>query len=103
MLLSQSYFDQVGTAATLVYVNQQGFEEMPVVVPPESEQLKIIEICDSKTEEIESLVSRIKESIELLEERRTALISAAVTGKIDVQNWQPPTDNKPYKSNKEAA
>ena len=103
VLLSQSYFDQVGTAATLVYVNQQGFEEMPVVVPPESEQLKIIEICDSKTEEIESLVSRIKESIELLEERRTALISAAVTGKIDVQNWQPPTDNKPYKSNKEAA
>ncbi|MFV0278403.1 MAG: restriction endonuclease subunit S [Parahaliea sp.] len=30
--------------------------------------------------------------IDLLQERRSALISAAVTGKIDVRNWQPPAD-----------
>ena len=30
-------------------------------------------------------------AIELLQERKTALISAAVTGKIDVRDWQPPS------------
>jgi len=33
------------------------------------------------------------QAIALLKERRTALISAAVTGKIDVRDWQPPPSN----------
>jgi type I restriction enzyme S subunit len=36
------------------------------------------------------LIERAKLQITLLQERRTALISAAVTGKIDVRHWQPP-------------
>jgi type I restriction enzyme S subunit len=38
------------------------------------------------------LLAKAEQSIKLAKERRTALISAAVTGKIDVRNWQPPTD-----------
>lgn len=34
------------------------------------------------------LENRCYQQVELLKERRTALISAAVTGKIDVRNWQ---------------
>jgi type I restriction enzyme S subunit len=37
-------------------------------------------------------LSKASKQIELLHERRTALISAAVTGKIDVRDWQPPSD-----------
>ena len=33
-------------------------------------------------------------AVELLQERRTALISAAVTGKIDVRDWQPPANTQ---------
>ncbi len=35
-----------------------------------------------------ALSEKTKKQIELLQERRTALISAAVTGKIDVRNWK---------------
>jgi len=37
---------------------------------------------------------RCELTIDFLQERRTALISAAVTGKIDVRNWQAPEENK---------
>jgi type I restriction enzyme S subunit len=43
-----------------------------------------------KIGEIDSLIGKAKFGIELLQERRTALISAAVTGKIDLRNWQIP-------------
>lgn len=41
-----------------------------------------------------NLTAKAETQITLLQERRTALISAAVTGKIDVRHWQPPTDSK---------
>jgi type I restriction enzyme S subunit len=40
------------------------------------------------------LSDKAKSAIELMHERRTALISAAVTGKIDVRNWQPNTSTQ---------
>lgn len=40
------------------------------------------------------LESKAREAIELLQERRTALISAAVTGKIDLRGWTPPSDEE---------
>ena len=43
---------------------------------------------------IEKLIEKSMGMIEMLRERRTALISAAVTGKIDVRNWQPPEPEK---------
>ena len=41
---------------------------------------------------IESLIVKAELVIQLMQERRTALISAAVTGKIDVRNWQAPDE-----------
>ncbi len=38
-------------------------------------------------------MEKAKQAIQLMQERRTALISAAVTGKIDVRNWQNPNKN----------
>ena len=38
----------------------------------------------------QNLIDKAQLQIELMQERRTALISAAVTGKIDVRNWQAP-------------
>ena len=40
-----------------------------------------------------NVLAECRQQIDLLQERRSALISAAVTGKIDVRSWQPPTDN----------
>jgi type I restriction enzyme S subunit len=54
---------------------------------PESikEQEAIVEFIDNHTDKIDNLIEKAKRSIELAKEHRTALISAAVTGKIDVR------------------
>ena len=52
--------------------------------PPISEQKKIADFLDRETAKIDSLIEKEKQIIEKMKEYRTALISAAVTGKIDV-------------------
>ena len=60
--------------------------EMTVVLPPIQEQEQIIVYVDSTLERFDNLVLKAEAAIELMQERRTALISAAVTGKIDVRH-----------------
>ncbi len=88
--LSKAYFEQVGTAATLIYVNQQGFENLPVLLPPTKEQDDICKFVGEQDTKFDALLPKAQKAITLLKERRTALISAAVTGKIDLRDWQPP-------------
>jgi type I restriction enzyme S subunit len=59
-------------------------------VPPQKESDKIVELIESKVPLYDESVKKCEASLLFLEERRTALISAAVTGKIDVRNWQAP-------------
>ena len=63
-------------------------ENFQLPVPPLGEQNEINEYCKSKAERISRLILKAESANELMKERRTALISAAVTGKIDVRNWQ---------------
>ena len=53
--------------------------------PPINEQRQIAVFLDQETAKIDGLIAKIQESIDRLKEYRTALISAAVTGKIDVR------------------
>jgi hypothetical protein len=55
------------------------------VIPPEPEQRAIAAFLDRETARIDALVAKVREAIDRLKELRTALISAAVTGKIDVR------------------
>lgn len=86
VIISKGYFESIGTAATISYVNQSGFENLPLVLPEIKEQSAIVAFLDSETAKIDALVSEAQQAIGLLKERRSALISAAVTGKIDVRN-----------------
>ncbi|ABA59141.1 Restriction endonuclease S subunits-like protein [Nitrosococcus oceani ATCC 19707] len=61
-----------------------------VAVPERHEQTQIAHFLDHETARVDKLVEEANVGIELLKERRSALISAAVTGKIDVRGWQPP-------------
>ncbi|MGQ8707522.1 restriction endonuclease subunit S [Serratia sp. TSA_198.1] len=72
----------------------ESFERMQIPIPPLQEQLKIVFDIKALLSKIDSLVSRQNEALTLLQERRTALISAAVTGKIDVRNWDAPEAEK---------
>jgi restriction endonuclease S subunit len=53
------------------------------------EQQAIADFLDSETARIDTLVAKIRDAVERLKELRTALISAAVTGKIDVREVVP--------------
>ena len=65
---------------------------MKVCVPPIEEQKEIEKFCVIQKEKYDQLISNSSAAIMLMQERRTALISAAVTGKIDVRNWQAPNN-----------
>ena len=71
-----------------------------IPIPPINEQRVIEERVIGMMEQFEILSSKAETGITLLKERRTALISAAVTGKIDVRNWGVPRGNQ---TNKEVA
>ncbi|MGO3423561.1 MAG: restriction endonuclease subunit S [Pseudoalteromonas distincta] len=61
-------------------------------VPPKQEQQAIISFINKQQSAFQMLEDKAVLGIKLLSERRTALISAAVTGKIDVRNWEQPND-----------
>ncbi|MEM1353899.1 MAG: restriction endonuclease subunit S [Planctomycetota bacterium] len=72
--------------------------DLPIV--PEDEQKAIASFLNERVSHIDSLCEEAERTISLLQERRTALISAAVTGKIDVRNATPENASvskpKPY-------
>jgi type I restriction enzyme S subunit len=59
---------------------------LPVVAPDLSEQDRIVRYLDLETSRIDTLITKTEQSIALLKEKRAALITAAVTGKIDVRS-----------------
>lgn len=61
-----------------------------VALPPHSEQRAIADFLDAETERLDKLVHKVFDAVERLEEYRTALITAATTGKIDVRNVDVP-------------
>ncbi len=67
--------------------------EFQIPTPERDEQNKIVDYLKKRMVVFEQLIAKAETAIELLQERRTALISAAVTGKIDVRGWQPPVVN----------
>ena len=66
------------------------FNNFIAPLPPLSEQKNIVSYVTQFLDRYKELTQRAKEQIDLLKERRTALISAAVTGKIDVRDWEMP-------------
>ncbi|SEP95366.1 type I restriction enzyme, S subunit [Ectothiorhodospira magna] len=85
---SQMIFEAGGTTIKHIYITR--FAKMPVALPPLHEQGKILEKMKSEDAIYLSLIAEAEKSAKLLGERRSALISAAVTGKIDVRDWRPP-------------
>jgi type I restriction enzyme S subunit len=85
VMIAEGYFSQIGTAATIAYVNQLGFANMPVVLPPRDEQDQIVDFLSIESAKFDALTTEAQRAVDLLQERRTALISAAVTGQIDVR------------------
>lgn len=70
--------------STLDNLNTEIVGSIYLPVPPVAEQLEIVKYLDYEATRLNELATAIQETIELLQERRSALIAAAVTGKIRV-------------------
>lgn len=68
-------------------INQEFVNSIRILFPPTSEQQAITDYLDRETFRIDTLIDRINQAIEKLQEYRSALITAAVTGKIDVRQY----------------
>lgn len=85
---SSSYWSQVyaGTIqATIQNFSGEKYGDIFIPIPPLSEQKDILNFLDYETSKLDGLLGAIKESIALLKERRSALITAAVTGQIALE------------------
>jgi type I restriction enzyme, S subunit len=67
-------------------VQDEWLKGQKIAIPPMPEQGAIVAHLDRATERIDVLIAKTERSIELLQEHRAALITAAVTGKIDLRN-----------------
>ena len=70
-------------------VRSPTFMSVKIPLPPVAEQSAIASFLDHETSKIDALTTEAQHGIDLLQERRSALISAAVTGQIDVRDFNP--------------
>ncbi|MBD1204747.1 MAG: restriction endonuclease subunit S [Rhodobacteraceae bacterium] len=82
---SQTYFELMAKGATFREITLDALRRLPLPLPSLDEQREIAKVLRSKTERLGKLIDEAETTILLLQERRAALISAAVTGKIDVR------------------
>lgn len=75
-------------------IGQDHIKESEILLPSIDEQIKISGYIEKMEHYFDALTVKAESAIQLMQERRTALISAAVTGKIDVRKWQNPIDAK---------
>ena len=86
---SQSFLLFSAQGSTMDGLNMQILGDLTVSYPDIGEQSEILEYISKENEKFLRSLELAQSAIDLLIERRTALISAAVTGKIDVRDWQP--------------
>ncbi|ASY81448.1 hypothetical protein BJK05_16210 [Pectobacterium polaris] len=80
------YFFRVSKQSTnLASISSTNVKEVQLLIPPADERKIIMEYLEKQTSKLKLLVQDVEQSITLLKEHRTSLISAAVTGKIDVR------------------
>ena len=76
----------LGSGSTFLEVTKRTLLGVGIPLPPLAEQTQIINFLDRKTKQIDELRFTEEQTIKLLKEYRQSLISAVVTGKIDVRN-----------------
>lgn len=84
------YIESEASGSTVVHLRVEQVYNIPLVIPPKIERDEIDKLVGELKAQYEVLIAQSEASVVLLYERRSALISAAVTGKIDVRRWQPP-------------
>jgi len=80
------YIRDSGNETSQMNLNAEVVSKFKMTIPPLEEQIAIAAFLDTETAKFDTLTTEANRAIALLQERRSALISAAVTGKIDVRS-----------------
>ena len=81
-------FDFYSSKTALPSMTQTDLYEVKFGIPSKEEQKEIVQYIKIQTTKIDKNISTIEKEIALVEEYKTALIAEAVTGKIDVRNYE---------------
>lgn len=81
----RDFIVKCGKYTTILIINQDKTKNLIFTVPPITEQIAIAIYLDRETFKIDRLIKKVETAIARLQEYRTALITAAVTGKIDIR------------------
>jgi len=87
--LFAAYFSPETTGVSVPHISPSQIANFVVCLPPYEEQTEIVALVDEKSRKYSAMIREAERAIELLKERRSALISAAVTGQIDVRGAVP--------------
>lgn len=85
---TKAHFFVESPGITRYGLDQDAIGDIPICVPPKEEREGLIKTINQETSRIDKLIEYTQCSIELLKERRSAFITAAVTGMIDVRSKQ---------------
>ncbi|GIU36293.1 restriction modification system DNA specificity domain-containing protein [Shewanella hafniensis] len=85
-------FESEGWGSTKAAITCSDIKAYPIPLPSVPEQIDIVERLKASNTKFDNLMLYASKQVDLLQERRTALISAAVTGKIDLRDWTPPKE-----------
>lgn len=86
--LFSTQIDLLKAGATIQHFGPSHLGQMKIVLPPIEEQQQIADYISLQHQAFDALIEEAQKAIELMKERRTALISAAVTGKVDVRGYE---------------
>lgn len=78
-------FEESDAKATIAHLPAEKFRQYRFAFPPQSEQYQISAYLREQTARLDTLMEKTTRSIDLIKERRSALITAAVTGLIDLR------------------
>lgn len=83
---ARSFFlSRAKQSTNLASISSTSLRELPIPYPPEAERGEIVAYLDKETNRISALIAKARHVIDLMREHRSALVAAAVTGKVDVR------------------
>jgi restriction endonuclease S subunit len=77
--------DATGASSSMLNISRDNILNLPMDVPEVAEQRRILDHLDRETAKIDTLIAKTERHIGLAKERRVALITAAVTGQIEIR------------------
>ena len=81
---AQRFITDMSNATTVPHINMSDIPDIPIALPPREEQDRLLSVIREKVRQAEEINKKLNRQVLLLTEHRQALITAAVTGELEV-------------------